>query len=183
MNTTLCPISWNLTHQMIMENKCPLLVSVTWSSFALQDQTSSTENNSFQENPFFSSLFGMVSITMGLFTKERITIRKPFRITIRFLIGFVIIWSTPFTSITTAVPIPYRICTLWGNILFILRRLNPCMASARISSESGFLGRSRLKSTHFSCFKSLKWKPIERALHSQRVNSGFQIRKGSESRS
>ena len=45
------------------------------------------------------------------------------------------------------------------------------------SSESGFLGRSRSKTPFFRVSKA--W--LERALHSsQRVKSGFQIRKGSE---
>ena len=47
------------------------------------------------------------------------------------------------------------------------------------SSESGFLGGSRSKMPLFCISKA--W--LEKALHSQRVKSGFEIRKGSESQS
>ena len=114
--------------------------------------------------------------TLGLFTKERITFRKPFRIAIRFLIGFVI-WTIHVRSqaLQPPVSITNRICALRGNILFLLRRLAhawlqrafpKCARTNHVpkelcihkSSESGFLGGSRSKTPPFLCFKSLIWK-------------------------
>ena len=83
-----------------------------------------------------------------------------------------------FTCIANAVPITNRICALWGNILFLLRsprwlthawlqrafpkctRTNhvPKELCIHMSSESGFLRRSRSKTPLFSRFKSLIWK-------------------------
>ena len=101
-----------------------------------------------------------------------------------------------FTSIATAVPITNRICALRGNILFLLcwltcvwlqRAFPKCTRRNHVSkelcvhksSESGFLRGSRSKMPFLRVSKA--W--FERALRSQRVKSGFQIRKGSESRS
>ena len=114
---------------------------------------------------------------LGLFTKERITFWKPFPITIHFLIGFVI-WAMCIHKHWNrrAVPITNRICTLQGNILFLLRWLTcawlqcafpKCTCTYHVSkeicvhksSESGFLGRSQSKRPYFLCSKSLIWNP------------------------
>ena len=100
-----------------------------------------------------------------------------------------------FTSIANAVLITNRICALRGNILFLLR------SPRWLTHMHGFSAHFKYahvqitfgKSFAFTCpqnqafcvdhdpklFRVSKaW-----ALHSQRVKSGFQIRKGSESRS
>ena len=131
-----------------------------------------------------------------VFTKERITFRKTFQIAIRF-VSHVGSWFElrAFTCIANAVPITNRICALRGNILFLLRsprwlthawlqcafpkctRTNhvPKELCVHIILESGFLRGSRSKTPFF--FRVSKAR-FERALHSQRVKSGFQIRKG-----
>ena len=80
-----------------------------------------------------------------------------------------------FTCIANAFPITNRICALWGNILFLLRRLThawlqlafpkcarmnhvPKELCVHTSSESGFLGGSRSKTPFLGGFKSLIWK-------------------------
>ena len=101
-----------------------------------------------------------------------------------------------FTSIAIAVPITNRICALRGDSLFLLRWLTRAWLHRAIpkcthtnhvpkelcvhkSSESGFLGGSWYKTPFFCSSKA--W--FERALWTQRVKSGFQIRRGSESQS
>ena len=108
-----------------------------------------------------------------------------------------------FTCIANAVPITNRICALRGHILFLLRILRwlthawlqcafpKCTRTNHVrkelcvhmSSESGFLCESRSKTPLFCISKCISKAWFERALRSQRVKSGFQIRKGSESRS
>ena len=133
--------------------------------------------------------------TAGLFTKERITFQKPFRIAIRFLIGLVI-WTTYVHKHCNCRPDHDQyLCTVrWYFVPTAL--IDPCMVSARISKLHTHKSRSEralrshvlrirlssqitIQNTPFLCFKSLIWK----SLHSQRVKWGFQIRIGSESRS
>ena len=94
-----------------------------------------------------------------------------------------------FTCIANAFQITIRICALRGNILFPLRSpcwlthawlqcaFPNCTRTNHVPKELyvlyGFLGESWSKTPFFRVSKA--W--FETALHSQRLNSGFQIRK------
>ena len=136
---------------------------------------------------------------MGLFTKERIMFRKSFRIADLLAdwvcdLNYVRSQASQTTSQsrTGSAHCEVIFCSYcavradWPMHGFSVNFQN---AHAWItfrksfafmcSSQSGFLRGSRSKKTLFRVSKA--W--FERALHSQRVKSGFQIRKGSESRS
>ena len=98
-----------------------------------------------------------------------------------------------FTSIATAVSITNRICALRGNILYLLRWLtlwsihgfpthfqNDTQIAFRKSSVLR-IRLSRLITIPYAIFLRISRPWFERALCSQRVKSGFRIRKGSES--
>ena len=103
-----------------------------------------------------------------------------------------------FTSIANAFPITNKICVLRGNILFLLRSPGwlthawlQCAfqnAHARITfrksfaftcpQNQAFYADHNPKRFFFRVSKCVSKAWFERALHSQRVKSGFQIRKG-----
>ena len=92
---------------------------------------------------------------------ERIMIRKPFRIMIHFLIGFVIWTTCVHKHSQLPSPITNRICALHCEVINILhiqkhrseRALHSQVIRIRLS-----IGRSRSKTPLFSHFKSLIWK-------------------------
>ena len=98
-----------------------------------------------------------------------------------------------FTCIANAFPITYRICALRVNILFLGFSAHFQNVHAQITFRKSFAftcPRIRLSTritiqntSFFRVSKRVSKAWFERALHSQRVKSSFQIRKGSESRS
>ena len=141
---------------------------------------------------------------MAVFTWERITFRKTFRIAIQNVIG-IVIWTTcvHMTCIANAFPITIRICALRGNILFLLRiprwlthawfqhgfSANFQNAHARITFRKSFAftcPRIRLSTRitiqitqkrPFFAFQNAFQKP-DLKQRSWGLKSGFQIRKG-----
>ena len=130
---------------------------------------------------------------MDLFSKEVNHIPKAIRIAICYLIWFVI-WATCVHEHATAVPITNRICAL-RDMFVPTALIDPCMASACISKVYTHESRSdRACISQVLRIRLSRWNTIqnalffcilkawfERALCSQRVKAGFQIRKGSES--
>ena len=82
----------------------------------------------------------------GLFTKERITFRKAFRIAIRFVIGFVIRTTCVHKHCNRRA---FRTCARVNQV--------PKELCVHTSSESGFLGRSRSKMPFFAFQKPDLW--------------------------
>ena len=73
----------------------------------------------------------MFRVTMGLFTKEQITFRKPYWIVISFWLSSWFELHVCSQALLHAVLITNRICTLRGNILFLLHRLtHACLQRA-----------------------------------------------------
>ena len=142
-----------------------------------------------------SSLYShsYADVTLGLFTKERITFRKPFRIVIRFLIGFVI-WTACVHKHCNCRPDHKQDLRTTRYYFVPTVQIDPCMASVRISKMHTHKPRSEralcsqvfrirlsrritIQNTFFSVSKA--WFEID--LRWPRVKSSFQIRKGSES--
>ena len=142
-----------------------------------------------------SSLYShsYADVTLGLFTKERITFRKPFRIVIRFLIGFVI-WTACVHKHCNCRPDHKQDLRTTRYYFVPTVQIDPCMASVRISKMHTHKPRSEralcsqvfrirlsrritIQNTLFSVSKA--WFEID--LRWPRVKSSFQIRKGSES--
>ena len=117
---------------------------------------------------------------MGLFTKEWINVAKA--VSDHDLLPDWVrdLKLRAFTSIATAVPITNRICALRG----VQKVLSESRSERALHSEVLRIRLSRRITFQNVLFSCLKKNRFERALHSLlRVKSGFQIRKGSESRS
>ena len=133
--------------------------------------------------------------TWGLFTKERIMFRKQFRITIRFLIRFVI-WTTCIHKHCNrcAIRITNRICALQGNILFLLRwltrawlqrefpkctRMNQSRSERALYSHVLRIRLSRqitIKNAPFLHFKNFIWKSFAFIKNKIRLSNQERVR-------